>query len=105
MAKTRSTSNAGVGGKVRTAAERAALIELRDPRIRNGLEPTHLVVEVPEVVVHKTHEPDPVVDLPHPDILSGQYDAEINFPMVPANASASRDGRGPVSRSNQRAKQ
>ena len=51
------------------------------------LEATGLIVEVPEIVVHTTHQPDSVAHLSEPDVLSGEHDTELDFPTVPTEAA------------------
>ena len=41
-----------------------------DQRIIDRLEPTRLVIEIPEIVVHEGDEPDVLVDLSHAHLLS-----------------------------------
>ena len=44
----------------------------RSPRMYRGLEPTRLIVEIPQIVVHEGNEPGAFSDLGHADALAGE---------------------------------
>src|SRR5437762_11357410 len=64
--------------------------------ICKGFEPASLVVEVSEIVIHKTDEPNPLVGLLDTDGLAGEHLAEIDLLPIEADAPAGRDGGCPV---------
>ena len=59
-------------------------------------EPTGLVVEVSQIVVHEGDEPDSVVGLADADILAGEDGTEIDLSLFVADAAAGGDGHGLV---------
>jgi hypothetical protein len=54
------------------------------------------VVEEPQIVFHKAHQPDFVADLFDPDVLPGEYGAEVNFAPSYADTAAVGDRDGAV---------
>jgi hypothetical protein len=46
------------------------------------------VVEVAEIIVHKTDEPNLLADLPDADALAREHGAEIDLPPIEADAPA-----------------
>ena len=55
-----------------------------------------LQVDVTEIVVHKTNQPDTVIDLFDTHGLTRESGAEINFLFVDADSSAAGDHDGPI---------
>ena len=60
------------------------------------LEPTGLVVEISQIVVHEGDEPDALAHLTHPHLLAGKHLAEIYFPVLETDPAAVGDGGRPV---------
>jgi len=63
-------------------------------KVRRTLDPTCLVIKKAQVVAHKTHQPDFILDLLHSHSLTGEGLAEINLQRShtdPATAG-NRDG-------------
>ena len=60
--------------------------------VGDRFEPTCLVVEVAEIVVHEGGEPKMFVDLFDSDGLAGEDLAEVDFLAVEADAAAGGDG-------------
>jgi len=54
------------------------------------------VVEEPQVVVHKTRQPDFIADLLDTDVLSGEDGAQVDLATPEADAAALSDGDGSV---------
>ena len=65
-------------------------------RILDRLEPALLVVEVPQIVIHKADQPDPVARLAHADVLARKHRIHVDLPALPTNPPAAGDGRRPV---------
>jgi hypothetical protein len=55
-----------------------------------------LKIDVTEIVVHKGHQPDAIVDLLDSDSLTRQRSAEIDFLLVDADSSAAGDKSCPI---------
>ncbi len=64
--------------------------------ILDRFEPTRLVVEVAEIVVHEADEPNLLADLLDADALAGEDGAEIDFLPIEADAPACGHGDGSV---------
>ena len=47
--------------------------------VESTFEPTSLVVEEPQVVVHRSHEPDSIAHLRDADILTGEHVLKLIF--------------------------
>jgi hypothetical protein len=65
---------------------------LRPEGVRDRLEPTGLVVEVAEFVVHEGDEPDPIAHLFHADVLSSKHLTQVDLAALVTDAAAVRDG-------------
>ena len=48
--------------------------------ILDRLEPTRLIVEVAQIVLHEGDEPDALAHLRHADVLPGKHLAQIDLP-------------------------
>ena len=96
---------AALSGELRTAAANWRALKMRpaysepfaDPALaaRYGLDRT-FVIEVPQVVIHRAHQPDPVAHLLHADVLPGKRPTEIDRPALSVDAAAPRHRRCPV---------
>ena len=56
--------------------------------VLQGLQGFFLQINIAQIVIHKTDQPDSVVDFLNADGLAGEGDAEVDFLVVEANASA-----------------
>ena len=65
-------------------------------RILDRLEPTGLIIEVAEIVVHEADEPNLFTDLLDPHVLARERPAEVNLSSRVADAAAPGDGDGPI---------
>jgi hypothetical protein len=68
----------------------------RRERIVDRFEPAGLIVEIPQVVVQETNQPDAVLHLADAHGLSGKDMAEIDLSALEANASAVGHDDAPV---------
>ena len=59
-------------------------------------ETTGVVVEEPQVVIHKAQHPDSIADFYGPDVLTGEHRAQIDLAASEADAAALSDGDGAV---------
>jgi len=65
-------------------------------RVVDWLQPAVIRIEVPQVVLHKTDQPDLVLDLLDSHVLSGKRSTEIDLLTVVADASTLSDSHGSV---------
>jgi hypothetical protein len=68
----------------------------RRKRVRNGLEPTGVVIKVSQVVVHEGDEPDAVAHLSHPHQLAVEGLADIYFLPAVTHVATVGDGGAPA---------
>jgi hypothetical protein len=54
------------------------------------------MVEEAQIVIHKSHHPDFLIDLPHADCLFCERLTEIDLPLSDADATAAGDDDGAV---------
>lgn len=54
------------------------------------------MIEVSQIVVQETDQPDAVFDLPDPHELPREHSAEVNLALADADAAATRDAHGSV---------
>ena len=64
--------------------------------VLQGLQSFFLQINIAEIVIHKTDQPDAVVDFFDTDGLSGKGNAEIDFLVIQAKTSAAGDHDGAV---------
>ena len=60
------------------------------------LQPTRLVIKVPQVVVHEADEPDVLVDLGDAHLLSGEDSAQVHLALLVADPAARGHDRGSI---------
>jgi len=72
--------------------------------VLQGLQSFFLQIDLAEIVLHKSYQPDAVVDLFDSDGLSGQGYAEIDLLVVQANAEEERLDLTPALRTLQQEK-
>jgi hypothetical protein len=65
-------------------------------RVVQRLQGSFLQVDVAQIIIHKTDQPDPFFDFLETNGLTGEYRAEIHFLAVQADASAAGDLDGRV---------
>ena len=54
------------------------------------------MIEEPQILVHKAHEPDFLADLLEADVLSGKYSAQVDLSTTDADPAVTGDGDGSV---------
>ncbi|WP_192252378.1 hypothetical protein [Mesorhizobium caraganae] len=62
----------------------------------SGSEPTCLVIEVSQIIIHEAAQPDVVLDLFDADGLAGEDDTEVDLLAIVADAAAGGDDDGLV---------
>src|SRR6478736_219619 len=66
------------------------------PPVLDRFEPACLLVEVPEIAVHKADQPNLVAHLFDTNALAGEDDAEIDLAAIEADAAACGHGGGSI---------
>jgi hypothetical protein len=64
--------------------------------VLQGLQGFFLQINIAEIVIHKTNQPDAVVDFLDTDGLTGEGNAEVDFLVIEAETSAAGDHDGAV---------